>query len=40
MAPNVTSNGGVAIHYDVSAKMLSGSLSGARILMSHTRPRF
>ena len=40
MAQNVTSNGGVAIHYDLSAKMLSGSLSGAKILMSYTRPRF
>ena len=40
MAQDVTLNGGVAIHYDLSAKMLSGSLSGAKILMSYTRPRF
>ena len=40
MAQNVTSNGGVAIHYDLSAKALSGSLSGAKILMSYTRPKF
>ena len=40
MAQSVTNNGGVAIHYDLSAKMLSGSLSGAKVLMSHTRPKF
>ena len=40
MAQNVTSNGGVAIHYDLSANMLSGSLSGAKILISYSRPRF
>ena len=40
MAQNVTTNGGVAIHYDVSLKTLSGTLSGAKILISYTRPRF
>ena len=40
MAQNVTSNGSVAIHYDLSANMLSGSLSGAKILISYSRPRF
>ena len=40
MAQNVTLNGGVAVHYDLSAKTLSGSLSGAKVLMSHTRPKF
>ena len=40
MAQNVTTNGGVAIHYDVSLKTLSGTLSGAKILMSYTRPKF
>ncbi len=40
MARNVTSQGGVAVHYDLSARRLSGSLSGAKVLMSYTRPKF
>ena len=40
MAQHVTLNGGGAVHYDVSSKTLSGSLSGAKILMSYTPLKF